>query len=63
MEILFPYHKKPMNFNFCSLTGCESSQKIMCDSVWTSIKKYKSDKLLAVPEVSATEATGEIDAH
>ena len=35
----------------------------MCDSVWTSIKKYKSDKLLAVPEVSATEATGEVDTH
>ena len=53
----------PSKFNFCPLTGCESSQKIMCDSVRTSIKKYKSDKLLAVPEVSATEATGEVDAH
>ena len=35
----------------------------MCDSVRISIKKYKSDKPLAVPEVSATEATGEVDAH
>ena len=41
----------PAKFNFCPF----SSQKILCDSVRTPIKKYKSDKIL-VTDVFATEA-------
>ena len=41
----------PAKFNFCPF----SSQKILCHSVRTPIKKYKSDKLL-VTDVFATEA-------